>query len=421
MLTLFIFAVVLGVLVTVHEFGHFLIAKWRKVRVETFSIGFGKKIVRIRRGETEYCVSLIPLGGYVKLAGEHPEDERKGEQWEFLSKSAAERAAIVCAGPVFNYALGFALFWLVFFAGMPTLVPQVGGFLATAEKSAVRALIADPAAGEWALFFEDPRAETLIFKENAPALIEAAALPEDSKARLRALSLTPAQAAGMETGDRVRAVDGSVVRSWDDFTAAIKKKNTGRAVRLQVDRGGARIELSVLPRVETEKNVFGDSLTVGRIGVTAADAFETVRYGFGESLRRAATQVYRLTTQTYRAFFKMITGGISAREQLLGPVGIYKFTGVIAQHGLMALLHWMGLLSVSLAIINLFPLPVLDGGHLLFLIIEQLRGRPLSVKAQEWAMKTGFAVLLMVGVFVFYNDLLRVRFFEGIAQFFQGR
>jgi regulator of sigma E protease len=353
----------LGVLVLVHEFGHFIVAKFLKVRVETFSIGFGKKIVGMRRGDTEYCISMIPLGGYVKLSGENPEEKRQNERWEFLSRSVGERAAIVIAGPVFNYIIAFLIFSFIFFAGVPTLTAKIGEV-----------------------------------KKGYPGV-----------------------AAGLRPGDRIVFVDGKTVQWWDELSALIHDKTDGTAVVLTVQRFHETFEIIVVPTVEVTNTLFGDAIKIGLVGIAPSEETKVLRYGLGMSCAKGAEHIVTLTKLTFLAFYRMSTGKMSVRDSIAGPVVIFKITGQAARLGFSALLQIMAGLSVSLAIINLFPVPVLDGGHLLFLMIEKLRGKALSVNVQEFAMRIGFSVLVVLMICVFYNDLDRVGFFEKFMLLFKGK
>ncbi|MFH2138288.1 MAG: RIP metalloprotease RseP [Candidatus Omnitrophota bacterium] len=363
MLSLIAFIFVLSVLVIVHEFGHFIIAKAMKVRVETFSIGFGKKLFSFKWADTEYRVSAIPLGGYVKMAGDNPEEKREGEKWEFLSKSLGKRAAIVAAGPIFNYVFAFLVFSLVFFIGFA--VP--------------RATIGDITDGY------------------------------------------PAQIAGLQAGDKILSIDGVDVSTWEEMSSIIHQKTENKEVAFNVQRGDKLMFLNIVPKVIEDKNLLGDTVKVGLIGIAPSEDVMFVRFGPGESVLRGAGQVWTVTQVTYKVLFRVITGKMSARASLTGPIGIFKITGEAAKMGFTYLLQMMALLSVSLAIINLFPIPVLDGGHLVFMIVEKIKGKPVSVKSQEIASRIGFSLLIALMMFTFYNDLMQYGFFDKAFKFFGGK
>lgn len=359
MLSTLTFAFILGVLVLVHECGHFIIAKLVKVRVEIFSIGFGKKLFGIKKGDTDYRISLVPLGGYIKMAGDNPEEDRQGRSWEFLSKPVGKRAMIVFAGPLFNYIIAFLLFTLIFIIGFPSLTAKIGEV-----------------------------------KEGYPA-----------------------ETAGIIAGDRVISVDGKDVELWEDFSDLIHAKTSGENVSLRIERGEQVVTLDVRPKVEVLKNLFGEDIKVGLIGVGPADETKLISYGFGKAVQLGAQRIVALTKVTYLAFFNMVIGKISMKE-LAGPVSIFKISGDAAKMGFVAVLHLMAVLSINLAIINLFPIPVLDGGYLFFLLLEKIKGKPLSIKTQEIAMRIGMSLLAVLMIFVFYNDFNRVGILEKIAGFF---
>ncbi|MBU1043011.1 MAG: RIP metalloprotease RseP [Candidatus Omnitrophica bacterium] len=353
------FVFVLGALVFVHEFGHFIVAKLVKVRVDVFSLGFGKTLWSFKKGDTEYRISMIPLGGYVKPAGENPEEERKGEPWEFLSKTPGERAAIIAAGPLFNYICAFLLLIMVYFSGVPNLTSTIG-----------------------------------MVKENYPAAT-----------------------AGLKANDKIISVDGKQVKYWDELSAAIHAKTEEVPVEIQVQRLNEIFSISLIPQVETVKTLLGEDKKIALIGIGPSDDVEVIKYGFIGSISEAAKQVVFRTKMIFFALYQMICGKISPRE-MAGPVGIFQITGRAAQLGFIYLLDLMALLSINLAIINLFPIPVLDGGHLLFLAWEKIRGKQASLKVQEIATRIGFSMLMLLMVLVLFNDLNRIGLFEKIFSFF---
>ncbi|MBU0634258.1 MAG: RIP metalloprotease RseP [Candidatus Omnitrophica bacterium] len=360
MLSTIAFIFVLSFLVIVHELGHFIVAKLYKVRVEIFSLGFGKKLLSFKTGDTEYRLSLIPFGGYIKVTGENPEEKREGAPWEFLSKPVGQRAAIIFAGPAFNYVFAFLLFSCVFYSGMPHLASRIG----------------EVRAGY------------------------------------------PAYTAGIKAKDKIISIDGKKIRFWDEVSQIIHEKTEHEEIVVQLEREEKVLSLSVITTSETVKNLFGQEVKIGLIGISPSDEVILVRYSMGESFKLALLQVVKLTKITAIALYKMLTGQMSARESITGPVGIFYITGEAARLGFVYLLQLMGVLSVSLAIINLFPLPVLDGGHLLFLFFEKIKGRPLSFKTQELAARIGLSLIVTLMVFIFYNDFIRFGIFDKIAKIF---
>lgn len=360
MLSAISFIAVLSTLVIVHEFGHFITAKRIGVHVEKFSIGFGPELFGITKGGTRYLVSLVPLGGYVKLAGETIEEGIKGETWEYLSRPVGERSKIIFAGPLLNYALAFIIFSFVFMMGYPTLTTKVG----------------------------------------------------------RVLPDYPGKAAGLREGDKILQMNNKDVNYWEDVTAIVHT-NKGPEIKLLVDRKGVLLDLTVRPRPQEIKTIFGSKKNVGLIGIMPTEDVVYVKYGPLRSIYMGAQRLLNLTYVTYMALWASLTGAIPFKESVTGPIGIFYITGQAARLGFVYLLHLMGVLSASLAIFNLLPLPILDGGHILFLAIEKIRKKPLSGKLQENITQAGFVLLIGLMAFVFYNDFMRFDMFGKIIQVFQ--
>jgi len=358
MINTIIFFFILGILIIVHEFGHFIIAKKVGVRVEKFSLGFGPRIFSKQKNDTQYSISIIPLGGYVKLAGDSIE-EYKGRPDEYFTQAPGRRAAIVFFGPLLNYILGFLFFWLVFFAGYPTLTTKVGG------------------------------------------LIDGFGAKE----------------AGIAVGDRVTAVDGKRVDYWEDLQNVIQTKRMNNVVRLSVLRENKEYTLDVKIKEKALDDALGAKHSVGLLGITASDDIIKVRHGVGESLFLAAKRTEDLTILTYKALWRMVSGKLSLRESVTGPLGIFYATSKAASMGVVVLLHFVAVLSISLAIFNLLPLPVLDGGHILLLGIEKIRRKPLSLKLEQILTQAGLTLIVSLALFVTYNDLVRL-FGENLSKFF---
>ncbi len=355
-----IFFIVLSVLIIVHEYGHFITAKKCGVKVERFALGFGPKLGSFTRDGTEFVLCLIPLGGYVKMAG----DERsqcKGEPAEFLSQPVGRRAFIVFMGPVVNYLLAYVCFVLVFFLGYQTLSAQVG--------------------------------ETI----------------QDS----------PAQVAGLLQGDRIVAIDDTKILSWED----LQKKVSGsknEVLKVKALRGGQIVEKTIAPRIEVLKNILGQEENVRIIGIKPQeDEIILLKFGLIESLGKAKERLWDITVLTYKAFYRMITGAMSPREAMTGPIGIFFIVKDALRQGLSYLLYIVGNISLSLAIFNLMPLPVLDGGHLALLAAEKLRGRALSPKVDEGIARVGFSLILCLALFVFYIDFQRYGWIDKIVGIWQ--
>lgn len=357
-MSIIVFIIALSVLILVHEFGHFIIAKKNGVRIERFALGFGPKLFSIKKNYTEYAVCLIPLGGYVKMAGDEAQEKRVGAPWEYLSKSVLQRISIVFAGPFLNYLLSFVIFALVFMMGNPSLTTRVG----------------------------------------------------------EALDGFPAKSAGILKEDKIISADGKGVKYWEELTEIIHKKTDG-PLSLTVDRRGRRIDFVITPQVKEMKNIFGQQQKIGLIGIRPVGETVMVRENIGRAIYLSGQKLVFITVITYKALWLMATGAMSFKDSVTGPVGIFYITAEAARTGFVYLLQIIAILSASLAIFNLLPIPVLDGGHILFLIIEKIRKKPLSVKVQERITQVGIAALITLTVFAFYSDFSRFGWLEKITKF----
>jgi len=341
----------LGVLIVFHEFGHFLLAKLSGVGVLTFSVGFGPKLWVRKKGETEYALSAFPLGGYVKMIGEDPDEPVQQADLErsFAHKSLIKRIAIVVAGPGFNLLLAVILLMVVFtFYGVPVMSNQVSGV----EKG------------------------------------------------------SPAEKAGIMKGDRITAIEGKDIREWEELSSTIKSSG-GKALNLRVHRGEENLNLSVQPNRKEGRNVFGERKDDWIIGISSQVTIEKGNAGL--AVVRAFTQTYDYAKLTLMAFYKMVVGDVSPRN-IGGPILIAQMAGQQAQEGVGSFLAFLAVLSINLGVLNLLPVPVLDGGHLLFFIVEAVIRKPVAVKYREMAQQVGICLLAMLMVYAFYNDI--VRFFE---------
>jgi regulator of sigma E protease len=360
MFSLIVFLIVFSVLIIVHEFGHFITAKYQRVRVERFSLGFGWRLLKFRKrvDSTEYSINAIPLGGFVKLAGDNLEDYR-GKPDEFYSKAPWQRALIVAFGSLLNYALGIFCFWMIFFAGYFTLTSKVGGLL-----------------------------------EGYPA-----------------------KEAGIQVGDKIISVDGKKIDSWEDLQMAIYNKDPASTAQLSILRDHKEYKIAVALKKKELDDELGQKRKVGLMGVTPnPDEKIKVRYGPWQSLLLSIKKSLSITVLTYNALWRIIVGKISLRESITGPLGIFYITSEAAHLGVSSVLNLIGLLSISLAIFNLLPLPILDGGHLLLLGIEKIRGRRLSIKAEQILNQVGMTLIATLAIIVTYNDFLRFK--DKIFSFF---
>ncbi len=354
MVTLLSFIFVLGVLIFVHELGHFLFAKAFGVRVLKFSLGFGNKLVSKQWGETEYLISVFPLGGYVKMYGEEPGEEISAEdrRVSFAHKPSWQRFLIVFAGPLFNMVFAVLLFFSLFlFAGLPE--------------------------------------------------------PVDSSVVGQVTAGSVAERAGLEKGDTILSINGERTTSWLQVSGLIRDSG-GKPLALEIQRGEQRLRVEAVPEMLPIRNLFGEE--VGQkymIGIAPANELTYVRASVGQYAQAALVQTWNLSYLTVVGIVKMIQRVIPASE-LGGPIRIAEIAGQQLEAGWMNFLYFMGLLSINLGILNLLPVPVLDGGHLAFLSLEMLRRKPMSERTMEISQKIGIALLGTLMIFVFYNDIVRL-------------
>ncbi len=440
------FLIAVAVLVSFHEFGHFIVARWLGVRVLKFSVGFGKTIWRWQKSptETEYAVGAIPLGGYVRML-----DEREGEvateerDQAFNRKSLSTRSLIVLAGPAANLLLAVVLYWLIGMMGSNDLKPVVGSVTpdSIAEQSGFkpgdqllsvddrpirgwsdqRLYLLDRAAASAELLFVVDRpslgSRTLLVSLDQarqgffnPAVLSgvigitpALPIPEATVAGL--VKGGPADRAGVIEGDRILAIDGVSVADWADLVGKIAS-GSSRELNLSLDRGGTRVSIPVVADFHT---VSGTRVRrIGIFGPAELDLSEhitRVRYGPLDAAMRGLETTWLMSSLTVRLFGKMLTGSAS-REHLSGPVSIARYAGQSASLGLTQFLAFLAVLSISLGIINLLPIPVLDGGHLVYFAVEGLLGRPLPEKVMWLGQQFGIVFILLLMGLAFYNDFL---------------
>ena len=342
--------IVLGILVFVHEFGHFLLAKRLGVGVITFSLGFGPKLIGRKIGETQYQVSAFPLGGYVKLIGENPEEEVKEEDRSrsFSAQPIWKRVLIICAGPFFNFFLAIVVFSTINLFGIPFFPSKIG--------------------------------------EVSPGL--------------------PAETAGLRKGDLVLSINGENVSKWDDLSRIIRGSK-GKEITLKVKRDNEAIEMKVTPKLSAQKNLFGEEIQTYVIGITPSDEVIVQKVNPFVAIGTGFIQTWNGIKLTVVAIVKLIERVIPAKT-IGGPILIAQLAGEQAKRGLTSFALFMAILSINLGIINLFPIPVLDGGHFLFLGLEAVLRRPVSIKKMEMAQQIGLIFIILLMVFAFYNDLIRI-------------
>jgi regulator of sigma E protease len=358
-MNLLIFFVILSILIVVHEFGHFIAAKKAKVRVEVFSLGFGKKLLSRKAGDTEYAVSALPFGGYIKMAGDNTE-EAKGAPDEFLSASIIKRFRIIFFGPLFNYLLGIFLFWVVFVAGYPRLLPAVG----------------------------------------------------------TVLDGLGAKDAGIIAGDTITFIDNKPVQYWDDLQREVYLNRARDVVQVGISREGQALTFPVRIKQQTMTTEVGRKRTVGLLGVTPQGRTVVVKANIGKAFVLSVQRTYELTVLTYQALWSMVTGRLSLKDSVTGPLGMFVITSEMSKLGITAILSFIAILSISLGIFNLLPLPALDGGHLVLLGVEKLRRKPLSKKAEEVFNQIGFGFLILLAVLVFVNDLAKFGYIQKAQDLF---
>ena len=347
MSTLLAFLLVIGPLIFFHELGHFLVAKWRGVRVERFSLGYPPRLFGFRRGGTDYCVSAVPLGGHVKMAGDHPDDPAEGRPDEFAAKSAGSRALIIAAGPVANWVLAFLIYVGIIW---------VGGDLEVVDNG----LRVGDLKAEW-----------------------------------------PAQMAGLQTGDLMLAVNGEPLSDFESLRGHVGP-SAGEPVTLTVLRNGDTLQIAMVPRSEVDPQT-GEAQ--GMIGL--APMFEYAPVGLGRAAQSGAQVTWNNTVMVTTFFGRLLTGRESPRS-IGGPLFIASIAGQVADRGWRYLFGLMALLSINLVILNILPIPVLDGGQLLFILIETARGGPLSLRQRVWVQQIGLAFLFVLIIFVTINDIMRV-------------
>jgi len=422
--------IALGILVFVHEFGHFLFAKLSGVGVLKFSLGFGKKIIGKKIGETEYMVSAIPLGGYVKmLGGEGAEDESELELSEedkkrtFMAQPLWKRMGIVLAGPMFNIFLAVVLCYMLFVTGFPTPIAKVAGVLPGSPAAAAGFMAGDVVqkvgsedVGIWEQVTkavqESPGKELAFSVRRGDKTVELKAAPvkQDGKGYIGLLGSvvigsvrvgSPADKAGMQVKDRVVAVEGRKVGAWDEM-ASLVKVSIGKPLKFAVERDGRPMEVVVTPASMPD-----NGKQVGMIGVMNGSELEDVAYGPIESIGMSVDRTLFLTEMTVGFLARLVRGKEDA-SQLGGPVAIVQMSGRQARQGFADFVIFMAFLSVNLGVINLVPIPILDGGLLLIMVIEAVLGRELTLRHREIAQQVGLFMLVALMVFVFYNDIMRL-------------
>ena len=439
--SLFGFLVAIAILVAVHEFGHFWVARKLGVKVLKFSIGFGKTIFSWRRrgDPTEYSIGLIPLGGYVKML-----DEREGEVAEheraqaFNIQPLPVRTAVVAAGPLFNFLFAIVAIWLVFVVGSDDIEPVIGevveasvaeraGFRAgdlltgvdgkevktwgqhqfymlhqAMKGNAIEVSVSNPQYGDrtlqvdfsgmdqWSISRQPITSQIGIWPPPPPAMVS------------RVVEDSPAERAGLLPGDEVLAIDGNAVSSWIDMATRVSRR-PGETLRLTVLRNGQERDVSLTTRVITV-----EGKDYGQIGLYRPDLQNTtLRFGPLEAIWQSMDYNWRMTAISLRSLGRMVTARMST-ENLSGPITIARLAGRTAESGYADFMKFLAIISISLGLLNLLPIPVLDGGHLMYYLVEAVTGKQPSENVMVWGQQIGIAMILMLMVLAFYNDIVRL-------------
>ncbi|MEQ1758317.1 MAG: RIP metalloprotease RseP [Vicinamibacterales bacterium] len=432
MTTLLSFLFVLGVLVFVHELGHFLAARRVGIRVLVFSLGFGPKLLKTKRGDTEYCISLIPLGGYVKMAGESAEEPRTGAPDEFMSKSKWERFQVLIMGPVMNLVLAVVVLAFVFAQGAEVPAyqdepPLIGGVTAggAADKGGIQIgdrilTVAGQDVPTWDKFFiavatRPDRDLPVTLLRNGETLAvtihptsegrfeigDAGVLPDSTPIIQSVVPNQPADKAGVKAKDLVLAANGQRMASRQQLVTTISG-SPNRPVDLLIKRDGAELHIAVTPELTGNR---------GLIGVTITEPTKTFKPGPWQAFTLSVERNIEGSGLIFRTLGGLFVGQTSFK-QLQGPVAIAQLSGESAQLGWAALFSLMATLSLNLGLLNLFPIPMLDGGHILIMALEGIARRDFSMQVKEKMLLAGFVVILMLMVTVIYNDLTRISWLE---------
>ena len=428
----------LAALIFVHELGHFLAARKVGVVVEKFALGFGPKIVGFTKGGTEYLIAAIPLGGYVKMKGEEVGEDKADEQGSFSAAPVEHRLAIAFAGPLFNILFAIGIYYFVYLIGVPALSPVVGTVnkespaLMAGLQTGDRILkIGEEEVSYWeqlqkivhespgrSLNFKLERNGNIIDVPISPVPNQITDLFGDKKSvgligitpLVRNITLvkedTPAARAGIQVGDILLKVDETPIFGWGDLkTAAIDKP--GEELEFYLLRNGTEISLKLIPEKKKTKNLQGKEIEIGMLGIGMSGEMTQEKYGVLGALKRSFEETGKLIFLIAVSIKKMIWGSIPA-DSIGGPILIFQVYGEQAEQGFNELIRLTALLSINLGLLNLLPIPVLDGGHIFFFLIEILKGKPVSERNRERAQQVGIFMLISLMVFAFYNDIMRV-------------
>ena len=425
---------ILGILVLIHELGHFFAAKSCRIRVLAFSIGFGKPLLKKIIGETEYRLSAVPFGGFITMAGEHPEEKPVKEPGDFTAKPIWQRAFVAIAGPVANYLFAMVCLYFVFILGINTpvylLKPVVGDVADSSSAQRAGFLPGDSIVainGKRVSNWEDIQ-RTLSLQEQRNRIVFArggetksltlplarattSRLPKEPTGGLlpglppvigKVMDATPAFAAGLRAGDTVVSINGGGIRSWDQLTFRVVHFDSAKGpLTFGIRRGGTLISMMASPRYnKTDKRY--------QIGIMAAQPAKVqVRYGPVQSVNKMLDKSWEYTIMIYDVLAKLLSKQVSPK-QLAGPIGIVQMTGLVALGGPVEVMNLMALIGINLAVLNLLPLIITDGGLLLFLLLEAVRRKPLTVKSQLLINRVAITFFILLFAYVTYNDMARL-------------
>ncbi|MEJ2553849.1 MAG: RIP metalloprotease RseP [Gammaproteobacteria bacterium] len=446
--SLFYFLVAIGVLIAIHEYGHFWVARKLGVKVLRYSIGFGKPLWMRRRGpdQTEYVVAALPVGGYVRML-----DEREGPVAEqerhraFNRQPLAKRFAIVAAGPLSNFLLAIAAYWLVFMFGITVVKPMVGevvpdsaaargGFMSGDVITSVDHTQTDGWQSVVLTLLDSALTQTSVpvkvhdaAGDTQERVLDLHSVSKDMNQGdlLKTLGIQPYQPilqavvgviepgepaaqAGLKVGDKILKCDGKPIADWEAWVNYVRA-HPGQSIRMEIERNGEHLTLDVTPRLKKEQG--GEYGYVG-VGVATPQGnnqklLSVVRYSPLVALGKAATKTWDMSALTVRMLWGMVSGRVSV-SNISGPISIAKYAGYTAHAGALAFLSFLAIVSLSLGVLNLLPIPVLDGGHLFYYVIEFVKGSPLSEEAQALGQRIGIAILLVIMAIAFYNDITQL-------------